>query len=136
MGGKKTDPAVIQSYIDQFDFKGVALDIDMRAFLNLFRLPMEGKEWERIITPFGLTYSKRHPTHFEKKDAEVLAFYVMTLNSIKHNKNVLKGMDLTKEEFVDILTREGYSSFPKKELADIFDRICTDEIKTDTLKSE
>ena len=42
LGNKKTDAAVIQAYIDQFAFSGKALDIDMRAFLNLFRLPMEG----------------------------------------------------------------------------------------------
>ena len=34
------------------------------------------------------------------------------------------------------MTREGYSNFPKEQLADIFDRICQNEIKTDTLKSE
>ena len=45
-------------------------------------------------------------------------------------------MDLKKDQFCKYIIGEGYTDYPKEELGEIYDRICANEIKTDTLKSE
>jgi hypothetical protein len=45
-------------------------------------------------------------------------------------------MDLKKEQFCKYVIDEGYKDYPMQELGEIYERICKNEIKTDTLKSE
>ena len=68
---------------------------------------------ERIITPFGIAYSDRYPLHFEEKNAETLAYYIVVLQTVKHNKKVDGKMDLKKDQFCKYIIGEGYTDYPK-----------------------
>jgi Sec7-like guanine-nucleotide exchange factor len=43
LGDAKTDPDIIKSFVDRFDFIGKPIDIAMREFFQHFLLPAEGK---------------------------------------------------------------------------------------------
>lgn len=43
LGSQHTEKEIIQAYIDQFPFKGEAIDIDIREFMSKFRMPSESQ---------------------------------------------------------------------------------------------
>ena len=120
---------VLYAYVDQMDFRGLAFDDGIRAFVSGFRLPGEAQKIDRMMEKFASQYHLHNAGMFNSADtAYVLAYSVILLNSDAHNPQVKNRM--TKEEFFRN-TRgidDGKDINPAF-LADIYDRITMNEIK-------
>ena len=89
---------VLYAYVDQMDFRSLAFDDGIRAFVSGFRLPGEAQKIDRMMEKFAAQYHLHNPGMFNSADtAYVLAYSVILLNSDAHNPQVKNRM--TKEEF-------------------------------------
>ena len=120
---------VLYAYVDQMDFRALAFDDGIRAFVSGFRLPGEAQKIDRMMEKFAAQYHLHNPGMFSSADtAYVLAYSVILLNSDAHNPQVKNRM--TKDEFfrnnrgID----NGHDINPAF-LSDIYDRIITHEIR-------
>jgi len=76
-------------YLRLFDFRRVAFDAALRAFLSEFRMPGEGQVVDRFMNRFSAVFCEQHPGIFADPDAAyVLAYSMMMLNTTLHNPNV------------------------------------------------
>ena len=95
----------------------------MRLFLNMFRLPGEGPQIDRIIEKFSKAYRLDNPSYFDKKDEEfVFAYLLIMLNTINHKPNVDIKDKLTKEFFIR-QCKQAAPTYPEDQFPGIYDRI-------------
>ncbi|KAL5727977.1 Brefeldin A-inhibited guanine nucleotide-exchange protein 2 [Ranunculus cassubicifolius] len=120
---------VMHSYVDSFDFQGMAFDEAIRAFLQGFRLPGEAQKIDRIMEKFSERYWKCNPKAFTSADtAYVLAYSVILLNTDAHNPMVKNKM--SPEDFI----RNNRGIDDGKDIAEdylrsLYERISKNEIK-------
>ena len=120
--------AIMHSFVDQMDFKGLKFIDALRFFLQSFRLPGEAQKIDRFMLKFADRFLKGSPASFSSADtAYVLAYSVIMLNTDQHNTQVKKKM--TKQDFIK--NNRGIDEgkdLPLELLESIFDEIQTNEI--------
>eukprot|EP00429_Kryptoperidinium_foliaceum_P002733 CAMPEP_0176025860 /NCGR_PEP_ID=MMETSP0120_2-20121206/12659_1 /TAXON_ID=160619 /ORGANISM="Kryptoperidinium foliaceum, Strain CCMP 1326" /LENGTH=1800 /DNA_ID=CAMNT_0017359051 /DNA_START=49 /DNA_END=5451 /DNA_ORIENTATION=- len=96
---KPYNKAVLYGLVDGCDFRGQELDVSLRGFLSMFRLPGEAQKIDRMMEKFAEKYALDNPGVFENADcAFVLSFSLIMLQTDLHNENIRNRM--TKDEFV------------------------------------
>ena len=129
---KEMNQKVLELYATKFQYKDRAIDEALRTFLATFRLPGEGDQIQRIIEKFSAAYRRENPVHFDNEDeAFLLAYCLIFLNTLNHNPNVDPKNRLSLEQFMKQCS-QGAPRYPRNELEEIYERICTNQFKTDT----
>lgn len=129
---KKGNEAVIQAFMDKFDFSYKRIDEALRELLESFRLPGESALIERIVTIFSEHYcaSEQAEVVIANSDsAFVLTYAVIMLNTELYNPNMKVGNRMTVEQFSRNLrgVNDG-KDFPAEYLQAIFDSLKANEI--------
>eukprot|EP01054_Gregarina_sp_Poly1_P004717 Gregarina_sp_Poly_1__4716@NODE_251_length_10668_cov_46_370814_g33_i1_p1_GENE_NODE_251_length_10668_cov_46_370814_g33_i1NODE_251_length_10668_cov_46_370814_g33_i1_p1_ORF_typecomplete_len1951_score322_90Sec7/PF01369_20/1_1e50Sec7/PF01369_20/7_6e03Sec7/PF01369_20/1_2e04Sec7_N/PF12783_7/8_1e16Sec7_N/PF12783_7/8_7e02Sec7_N/PF12783_7/2e03Sec7_N/PF12783_7/7_7e03DUF1981/PF09324_10/2_7e03DUF1981/PF09324_10/7_2e03DUF1981/PF09324_10/4_6e05Headcase/PF16002_5/0_11CLASP_N/PF12348_8/4_6e02CLASP_N/PF12348_8/0_4 len=144
--GNPTDESaeVLKKILQGLNFGGDEIDIALRKFLRLFRLPGEAQKIDRIVESFSLAFCRDNPTHVcfgsnrkvdDPKDdappedlAYIVAFSVIMLHTDAHSKEIKPENKMTKEEFVkNNQGMKGGYRLPTELLEGIFDRIVAEE---------
>lgn len=128
---KKNNEAILDAFMDLFDFTGQRVDEALRQLLNTFRLPGESQLIERIITVFADKYcDKDTPEEIADKDAVyVLTYAIIMLNTDQHNPNLKSQNRMSLQDFAKNLRGvNGGKDFPEQYLSDIYDSIKNREI--------
>lgn len=128
---KKGNEAILNAFINLFDFTGQRLDEALRQLLHTFRLPGESALIERIITDFSEQYVKMaKPENIADKDAIfVLTYAVIMLNTDQHNPNLKGAKRMQYEDFAKNLRGvNGGKDFDPEYLRAMYESIKTREI--------
>ena len=128
---KKSNDAILDSFLSRFDFTGQRVDEALRQMLNTFRLPGESQLIERIITVFSDKYcAASTPEGIADKDAVyVLVYAIIMLNTDQHNPNLKKAVRMTYTDFARNLRGvNGGKDFDQEYLESIYEAIKTREI--------
>jgi golgi-specific brefeldin A-resistance guanine nucleotide exchange factor 1 len=129
---KKGNEAVLDAYMDQFDFRGKRADEALRVLLETFRLPGESQLIEKIVTSFTNKYFSEDapPEGIASKDAVyVLTYAIIMLNTDQHNPNVKSQNRMAYTDFARNLRGvNDNKDFAPEYLQEIYDSIKSDEI--------
>ncbi|QIW99350.1 hypothetical protein AMS68_004868 [Peltaster fructicola] len=128
---KKSNDAILEAFLDQFDFKELRMDEALRQMLNTFRLPGESQLIERIVTVFSEKYhAAAQPKEIKDKDAVfVLCYAVIMLNTDAYNRNIKASNRMTLQDFSRNLRGvNGGENFDPQYLEDIYNAIKASEI--------
>lgn len=128
---KKGNEAVLDAFVDLFDFTEKRVDEALRSLLESFRLPGEAPLIERIVTSFSQKYSSvSTPEEVADSDAVfVLTYAIIILNTDQHNPNLKSQNRMTVTDFSRNLRGvNGGKDFAPEYLQDIYDTIRTNEI--------
>jgi len=120
-GGPGIAAALLQSYVQFFDFRDVSIDDAIRDLLSTFRLPGEAQKIDRIMEQFARKYSDEnyhhHVTASNSEDIEsfnhesskleinadtifVLSFSIIMLNTDLHNPNIREENRMNEDQFL------------------------------------
>ncbi|GAB7355078.1 hypothetical protein MBLNU459_g5665t1 [Dothideomycetes sp. NU459] len=127
---KRSNEAILDSFLELFDFTGQRVDEALRQLLNAFRLPGESQLIERIVTVFSEKFCEKASLEgITDKDAVyVLTYAIIMLNTDQHNPN-MKQARMTYADFARNLRGvNGGKDFDQEYLQGIFDSIKTREI--------
>jgi brefeldin A-resistance guanine nucleotide exchange factor 1 len=128
---KKANDAILDAFMDLFDFRGQRVDEALRQLLNTFRLPGESQLIERIVTVFSEKYfATAEPKEIADKDALfILTYAIIMLNTDQYNPNV---KDQNRMKFSDFSRNlrdvNGGGNFEPEYLQEIYDAIKSREI--------
>uniref|UniRef100_A0A8C7SRV0 SEC7 domain-containing protein n=1 Tax=Oncorhynchus mykiss TaxID=8022 RepID=A0A8C7SRV0_ONCMY len=87
---------VAEEYLHFFNFKGLAVDQALRAFLRQFSLMGETQERERVLAHFSRRYLHCNPKRIPSEDGvHTLTCALMLLNTDLHGHNIGKRMSCT-----------------------------------------
>ncbi|KAF8861848.1 Sec7-domain-containing protein [Acephala macrosclerotiorum] len=127
---KKGNEAVLEAFMDDFDFNGKRTDEALRELLESFRLPGESALIERIVTVFSEHYCATEPEAVANSDAAfVLSYAIIMLNTELYNPNVKAQNKMTVEQFSNNLRGvNNGENFPPEYLQEIYDSIKVNEI--------
>ncbi|KAK4126045.1 Sec7-domain-containing protein [Parathielavia appendiculata] len=128
---KKGNEAILDAFIDQFDFTGKRVDEALRMLLETFRLPGESPLIERIVSSFAGKYcSSSVPEGVADKDSVfILTYAIIMLNTDQHTPQLKNQARMKFEDFArNLRGQNGGQDFPTEYLQDIFDTIKTNEI--------
>lgn len=128
---KKTNTAILDAFLDLFDFSGQRVDEALRQLLNTFRLPGESQLIERIVTVFAEKYfAAAKPKEIADTDALfVLTYAIIMLNTDLYNPNVKSSNRMKFEDFSrNLRDVNGGGSFDSAYLREIYDAISSREI--------
>lgn len=128
---KKSNDAILDSFMEQFDFTGQRADEALRQLLNTFRLPGESQLIERIVTCFAEKYcANATPEGITDKDAiYVLTYAIIMLNTDQHNPNLKSQNRMSYTDFARNLRGvNGGKDFEPEYLQGIYESIKTREI--------
>lgn len=128
---KKGNEAILDAFLDSFDFTGKRVDEALRSMLETFRLPGEAPLIARIVTSFSEKYcAGEMPEEVSDKDAVyVLTYAIIMLNTDQHNPNVKNQARMKVEDFARNLRGvNGGKDFSPEYLQAIYDGIRTNEI--------
>ncbi|KAL2282459.1 hypothetical protein FJTKL_10557 [Diaporthe vaccinii] len=128
---KRGNEAILDAFINSFDFENKRVDEALRSMLESFRLPGEAPLIERIVTSFAEKYCANSiPEDVADKDAVyVLTYAIIMLNTDQHNPNLKSANRMTVEDFARNLRGvNGGKNFAIEYLQAIFDAIKTNEI--------
>ncbi|KJZ71466.1 hypothetical protein HIM_09152 [Hirsutella minnesotensis 3608] len=128
---KRGNEAILEAFMDQFDFTGKRIDEALRVLLETFRLPGEAPLIASIVESFSEKYcSGNTPDDVADKDAVfILTYAIIILNTDQHNPNLKSTKRMTFEDFSRNLRGQNNSKdFSPKFLRDIFDSIKSNEI--------
>jgi brefeldin A-resistance guanine nucleotide exchange factor 1 len=128
---KKSNDAILDAFIDQFDFRGLRVDEALREVLNTFRLPGESQLIERIVTTFSDKYfNSADSNQIANQDAVfVLTYAVIMLNTDLYNPNVKNQKRMTFDDFSRNLRGvNNKKDFEPEYLQEIYDAIKAREI--------
>jgi brefeldin A-resistance guanine nucleotide exchange factor 1 len=128
---KKGNEAILDAFIDQFDFTGKRVDEALRVLLESFRLPGESPLIERIVSSFSEKYcSSSVPEGVADKDSVfILTYAIIMLNTDQHSPTLKNQVRMKFEDFSrNLRGQNGGQDFPTEYLQDIFDTIKTNEI--------
>lgn len=126
---KRSNEAILDAFMDLFDFSGQRVDEALRQILITFRLPGESQLIERIVTVFAEKYcSQAAPTGVGKDAVYILTYAIIMLNTDQHNPN-MKQARMSFTDFARNLrgVNDG-QDFDAEYLQGIFDSIKTQEI--------
>jgi brefeldin A-resistance guanine nucleotide exchange factor 1 len=128
---KKGNEAILDAFINRFDFTGKRVDEALRVLLETFRLPGESALIERIVSSFAEKYcASSVPEGVTDKDAVfILSYAIIMLNTDQHSPTVknqerMKFVDFTR----NLRGQNGGVDFSPEYLQNIFDTIKADEI--------
>ena len=128
---KKGNEAILDAFIDRYDFTGKRVDEALRVLLESFRLPGESPLIERIVSSFAEKYcSSSVPEGVANKDAVfILSYAIIMLNTDQHNPTIKSQARMKFEDFTrNLRGQNGGEDFATQYLQDIFDTIRTNEI--------
>lgn len=128
---KKSNDAILDAFMDLFDFGGLRVDEALRQLLNTFRLPGESPLIERIITVFAEKYfNATEPKEIADKDAIfVLTYAIIMLNTDLYNPNVKTTNRMSFNDFSrNLRDVNGGGNFSPEYLQEIYDAIKSREI--------
>lgn len=123
---KKGNEAILEAFMNGFDFAGKRVDQALRELLESFRLPGESALIERIVVQFAERYCGQCGGN---QDAiYILTYAIIMLNVDQHSPKV-KGDRMTPMAFARNLrgVNDG-GDFDEQYLQDIYDSIKSDEI--------
>jgi len=125
---KPFNKAILYSLVESRDFRQQELDISLRNFLSIFRLPGEAQKIDRMMEKFAEKYCQDNPDVFANADcAFVLSFSLIMLQTDLHNPGVVRKM--TKDEFVR--NNRGINNgqdLPREYLEGLYDSIVANPI--------
>lgn len=128
---KKGNDAILEAFMDQFDFSGKRIDEALRVLLETFRLPGEAPLIASIVDSFADKYcSGKTPDEVANKDAVfILTYAIIILNTDQHNPNLKSSKRMTFDDFSrNLRGQNDGQNFSIKYLQDIFDSIKSNEI--------
>jgi brefeldin A-resistance guanine nucleotide exchange factor 1 len=128
---KKGNEALLQAFLDTFNFRNLRIDEALRQLLVSFRLPGESALIERIVVDFTKKYlDDSHTGDIEEADAAyVLTYAIIMLNTDQHNPNVKGQKRMASTDFArNLRGTNGNKDFDPEFLQEIFDSIRTNEI--------
>lgn len=129
---KKSNEAILDAFMDLFDFEDLRVDEALRQLLNSFRLPGESALIERIVTVFSAKYfDAAKPEHIIDQDSVfVLTYAIIMLNTDQYNPNIKSQNRMKFENFARNLrgVNGGKSDFDQDFLQEIYDAIKSREI--------
>ncbi|EME78293.1 uncharacterized protein MYCFIDRAFT_58448 [Pseudocercospora fijiensis CIRAD86] len=128
---KRSNEAILDAYMDLFDFGHLRVDEALRQLLNSFRLPGESPLIERIVTVFSEKYMKAaQPEHIANNDAAfVLIYAIIMLNTDQYNPNVKAQNRMKLEDFARNLRGvNNNENFDPEFLQEIYEAIKSREI--------
>ncbi|KAK3638474.1 GDP/GTP exchange factor for ARF [Elasticomyces elasticus] len=128
---KKGNEAILETFIDLYDFRGMRIDEALREVLTTFRLPGESALIERIVTVLAEKYfSDAKPKEIVDTDALfVLTYAIIMLNTDQYNPNVKPGARMKVEDFAKNLRGvNGGKDFDFEYLQAIYSAIKANEI--------
>ncbi|KUJ06887.1 uncharacterized protein LY89DRAFT_702760 [Mollisia scopiformis] len=129
---KKGNEAVIEAFMEDFDFNNKRIDEALRELLESFRLPGESALIERIVTIFSEHYcaAEQSEAVIANSDAAfVLTYAVIMLNTELYNPNVKAANRMTVEQFSrNLRSVNDKKDFPLEYLQAIFNSIKFNEI--------
>lgn len=128
---KRGNEAILDHFMDSFDFTDKRVDEALRSLLETFRLPGESPLIERIVTSFSKRFiSSDIPGALASPDAAyVLTYATIMLNTDQHNPNLKAQNRMKVEDFARNLrgVNDG-KDFDPEYLQAVFDAIKTNEI--------
>lgn len=128
---KRGNEAILDAFINSFDFNGKRLDEALRMLLESFRLPGEAPLIDRIVGSFSKIYCAASiPGSLASNDAcYVLCYATIMLNTDQHNPNMRGQNRMQVEDFAKNLrgVNDG-KDFEIEYLQAIYDAIRTNEI--------
>eukprot|EP01113_Clastostelium_recurvatum_P026151 TRINITY_DN3138_c0_g1_i2.p1 TRINITY_DN3138_c0_g1~~TRINITY_DN3138_c0_g1_i2.p1 ORF type:complete len:830 (-),score=195.56 TRINITY_DN3138_c0_g1_i2:127-2616(-) len=126
--------AVLDAFVDHFDFTQNGLDMALRRFLLTFRLPGEAQKIDRLMERFARQFCLNNPNVFPHEDtAYLLAFSLIMLNTDAHNPAIKKENKMTFAQFKNTLKGiPGSSGLPETLFHDLYYSIIENEIKMET----
>lgn len=127
---KRSNDAILDAFMDLFNFTGQRVDEALRQILNTFRLPGESQLIERIVTVFAEKYcSSDTPEGIADKDAVyVLTYAIIMLNTDQHNPNMKQARMAFTDFARNLRGVNGGKDFDPEYLQGIYDSIRTQEI--------
>lgn len=128
---KKSNEAILDAFMDLFDFGDLRVDEALRQLLNSFRLPGESALIERIVTVFCEKYMKavRPEQIIDVDSAFVLTYAIIMLNTDQYNPNVKSANRMKFEDFQKNLRGvNGGKNFDEEFLQEIYEAIKAREI--------
>lgn len=128
---KKGNEAILDAFMDQFNFQGKRVDEALRAMLEAFRLPGEAPLIERIVSSFSEKYCAGSGIQdVADKDAVfILSYAIIILNTDQHNPNLKNEKRMTRDAFArNLRGQNGGQDFEPQFLTDIYEGIKSNEI--------
>lgn len=124
--------AVLDCVVELLDLKNKPIDVALRQFQELFRIPGEAQKIDKIMQAFALEYYKqnRDEGNIKSEDAAyMLSFAIMMLHTSLHNPSVKKRT--SKKQWISMNRdcNDG-DNFPTEFLLEIYDRIQKSEFNT------
>eukprot|EP01103_Thecamoeba_quadrilineata_P019506 TRINITY_DN792_c0_g1_i2.p1 TRINITY_DN792_c0_g1~~TRINITY_DN792_c0_g1_i2.p1 ORF type:complete len:651 (-),score=122.99 TRINITY_DN792_c0_g1_i2:226-2178(-) len=127
--------STLKQYMRQMDLMNMQFDVALRHLLNIFVLPREAQQIDRVLEAFAYEYYHQNissPVCAPFEDSEclyVLAYSLVLLNTDAHNPQVKNKMTL--DQF--LANNRGINKkkdLPQQYLAGLYQRIVKDEMKT------
>ncbi|KND91435.1 Uncharacterized protein TOPH_04206 [Tolypocladium ophioglossoides CBS 100239] len=128
---KRGNEAVLEAFMDQFDFSGKRIDEALRVLLETFRLPGEAPLIASIVESFSEKYcSDDAVDEVANKDAVfILTYAIIILNTDQHNPNLKSSKRMTFDDFSrNLRGQNNGQDFSVEYLRGIFDSIKSNEI--------
>lgn len=128
---KRGNEAILDAYMDSFDFTDKRVDEALRALLETFRLPGEAPLIDRIVSSFVKRFvASPIPGEIANADAAfVLTYATIMLNTDQHNPNVKSQLRMKLEDFTKNLRGvNGGQNFAPQYLQAVYDSIKSNEI--------
>ncbi|KAF9168172.1 hypothetical protein DFQ26_001065 [Actinomortierella ambigua] len=115
--------AVLELYMERFDFRKDPIDLALRKFLLDYHFPKEAQQIDRVLQAFANRYHACNPNLFRSSDiVYTLSFSLMLLHTDAHNKNVR--FKMSKEQYIrQAKSIEGVSAIPSDILEILYDNI-------------
>ncbi|KAJ4011423.1 GDP/GTP exchange factor for ARF [Fusarium irregulare] len=128
---KRGNEAILEAFLNLFDFSNKRVDEALRQFLESFRLPGEAPLIATIVESFSEKYCSNDTTgEVADKDAVyILTYAIILLNTDQHNPNLDAKKRMTLEDFARNLrgTNNG-QNFAPEYLQTIYQSIKSNEI--------
>lgn len=123
--------AILEKFIESFNFSNLRIDEALRLFLETFRLPGEAPLISNILEIFSRHWRQSNSEMFANDDAAfTLAYAIIMLNVDQHNHNVKKQSNpMSFDDFKKNLSKvNGGGNFEESLLEEIYMAIKNDEI--------
>ena len=88
---KRPNAAILEKFVESFNFQKMRIDESLRLFLETFRLPGEAPLISAVMENFAKHWRTSNSNQFANEDAAfTLAYAIIMLNVDQHNHNVKK----------------------------------------------
>ncbi|XP_070507771.1 IQ motif and SEC7 domain-containing protein 1-like isoform X3 [Chironomus tepperi] len=126
--------SVLESFCDELDLSGTAVDVALRKFQSYFRMPGEAQKIERLVQVFSQRYGKCNPEVVGKlRSAEtifILAFAIIMLNTDLHTQALKPEKRMRCEDFIKNLRGvDDCADIDRDILVGIYERVKANEFK-------